>query len=370
METAIVGVQTEPERKLSVLDKIYSRLRRTTNNTSFIPHIDGLRFLAILLVVMEHVHGLIFNKSPIPFAGNPTISQWWFYVLFQNGRKGVLLFFVISGFILALPFAKYYWRNEQGPKGDSSQLQNNKQAKPVNLKAYFMRRLTRLEPPYIFNLIACTFLLIWFGHPDFAGRFAHLNFFGILPSLAESLVYLHNIISPNGMYVNTVTWSLEVEIQFYLLVPLLVQILKLKKLYRRTALVFLIGFFIFLQQVFPTNLLTLYSFIQYFLLGFLLVDLYLSGWQTSLNKWLSLLIGMLVLFNILYIDIYRTSWTEYLFVILVFGFYTLVFCSDVWKKIFSWRFFTTVGGMCYTIYLWHNPIASGLGNHTVLSAAD
>ena len=44
--------------------------------------------------------------------------------LVQATRKGVLLFFVISGFILALPFAKHFWQ----------------QGKEVNLKNYLLNK--------------------------------------------------------------------------------------------------------------------------------------------------------------------------------------------------------------------------------------
>ena len=55
----------------------------------------------------------------------------------EHLRRGVELFFIISGFILGLPFAKQYLAG----------------GKQVRLGAYFLRRLTRLEPPYI--LILC-----------------------------------------------------------------------------------------------------------------------------------------------------------------------------------------------------------------------
>jgi peptidoglycan/LPS O-acetylase OafA/YrhL len=53
-------------------------------------------------------------------------TAWWWVRL----DLGVKVFFAISGFILALPFLKYYF-------GLSD--------KKVQLKSYFIRRLTRLE---------------------------------------------------------------------------------------------------------------------------------------------------------------------------------------------------------------------------------
>jgi peptidoglycan/LPS O-acetylase OafA/YrhL len=51
---------------------------------------------------------------------------------------------VISGFILGLPFAAHYLKGKRA----------------VPLRPYFLRRLTRLEPPYIINLLICFTLLV------------------------------------------------------------------------------------------------------------------------------------------------------------------------------------------------------------------
>ena len=336
---------------MQLLDNIYNRLQRKTNTTSFIPQMDGLRFLAIALVVFQHVHDFVINKTPVAFSDNPAINHLWFFALFDNnGRKGVLIFFVISGFILAMPFAKQFWQ----------------EAQHVNLKKYFLRRLTRLEPPYIFNMVACTFLLIWFGHPDLAGEFPHLNFFSMFPMLGASLIYMHNIIFPfHVASVNPVAWSLEIEVQFYLLVPLLVLLLKLPKFYRRSILVFFIVLFTALQKIFPTQILTIYLFIQYFLLGFLVLDFYLSGFKLTINPFVSCMCGMLMMVYIVYVDIYQNPYTEFIFIAIICAFFLLVLTDDFWKKIFSLRFLTTIGGMCYSLYLWHDPIMSGFGNRTI-----
>jgi peptidoglycan/LPS O-acetylase OafA/YrhL len=334
------------------LNKIYDRLQRKTNTTAFIPQIDGLRFLAILLVVLYHINGFVANKLPFVLDKH-SASFRLTYALFDDygpGLRGVLIFFVISGFILALPFAKHFWQ----------------QGKEVKLKNYFMRRLTRLEPPYIFNILVSAVLLVFFARHEFAGMFSSLTFRGLFPSVASSLVYMHNIIFPNNLSINPVAWSLEIEVQFYILVPLLVLVLKAPKFYRRIALVAAVFFFIFFQHLFPLKMRTLYSFIQYFLLGFLLVDVYLSGFKLKLNTVLSGLLGGGLLFGTLYVNLYRSAWEESLFAVLLFSFFALVLSNELWQKIFRTRFLTAIGGMCYSIYLWHDIILSGAGNKTVM----
>lgn len=112
-------------------------------------------------------------------------------------KRGVELFFVISGFILGVPFASHHIL--KAPK--------------VNLRQYFLRRLTRLEPPYFLSFP------LWIALQGVAARRPLSD---MLPHLLAHAVYFHNFIySAFPGAVNTVAWSLEVEVQFYILVPIL-----------------------------------------------------------------------------------------------------------------------------------------------------
>ena len=54
------------------------------------------------------------------------------------------LFFAISGFILALPFAEHYLSGAPRP----------------TLGRYYVRRVTRIEPPYVINLTILLALML------------------------------------------------------------------------------------------------------------------------------------------------------------------------------------------------------------------
>jgi peptidoglycan/LPS O-acetylase OafA/YrhL len=125
------------------------------------------------------------------------------------------LFFIISGFILSLPFAK--WRL--------------KGAKEVNLGKYFLRRVTRLEPPY---LIA---LAIYFLAHLFVVRQYELS--TLFPHFFASVFYSHTIIYHSFPLVLPVAWSLEVEVQFYILAPLFCLLFLLKNTLAR-RIIFLV----------------------------------------------------------------------------------------------------------------------------------
>src|SRR6202023_4351094 len=96
--------------------------RRITSTGRFIPEIDGLRFLAILSVYLFHLAADIQRHSTAASAESLPTNGLFRVAGVLN--VGVPLFFVISGFILSLPFAERQ-RNLR---------------KPAPLKQYFLRR--------------------------------------------------------------------------------------------------------------------------------------------------------------------------------------------------------------------------------------
>ena len=79
-----------------------ARLGRV-NSRAYIPELDGLRFLAIMFVLVWHsslrASRYIDASSTTP-AG--TCRTW--FAFFPHGEVGVILFFFISGFVVSQPF--------------------------------------------------------------------------------------------------------------------------------------------------------------------------------------------------------------------------------------------------------------------------
>ena len=115
----------------SYLNKWKNKLSRVTSSGNYISEVDGLRFIAIMPVIIQHLSERLIKHTPIEFA--TPIAQDQLAFLASRGTIGVFIFFAISGFILAFPFAKYHLAG----------------GREVKLKDYFIRRITRLEPPYI-----------------------------------------------------------------------------------------------------------------------------------------------------------------------------------------------------------------------------
>jgi peptidoglycan/LPS O-acetylase OafA/YrhL len=96
-------------------------------------------------------------------------ATWAFSIrLVMDMRVGVELFFVISGFILAIPFAMQHLGN----------------GNPVSLKSYYWRRVTRLEPPYLLMLFLCFATLVFYWGQSASDLALHM---------LASAVYMHNV---------------------------------------------------------------------------------------------------------------------------------------------------------------------------------
>lgn len=314
---------------------LYYKVKRETSTGGFIPEIDGIRFFAIILVIFVHINTFLRVKSPYNFdySGN-------LFNLFENGFKGVELFFVVSGFVLALPFAKHYLAGGKKPQ----------------LKQYLLRRLTRLEPPYFLALF------IYFGLHLFKGVYPLKE---LVAGLIQNLLYIQNFqVFEHYRSIITVAWTLEIEVQFYLLAPILATVFKLSALRRRLVLISVIVLTPILNMFFVAKYLTLYNFIFYFLIGFLIADLYITQSKKQLKISTSLMIGLSSMVVFLYINI-ETIMNKYIFLVAIFLIVYLALNDSFWRKIFSFKLFTSIGGMCYTIYLFHMVIVTGIGSKTV-----
>ena len=316
------------------------------------PEIDGLRFIAIISVVLFHLSGTIHEKNMhVYIDGENQYSGLRKYL--GHGHYGVQLFFAISGFILALPFAKHYLTG----------------AKKATLKQYFLRRVTRLEPPYFLVMISLFLFIVFVQHK--------YPFEMLFRSLLASLTYTHNFFYGRNVipYINGVAWTLEIEVQFYILAPLIASwFFTIKLASRRRVLLFsFILLFIILQRLYTPPFVSIYDQIQFFLIGFLLADYYLQPRPANiiLPKLLTVLIGIVLLIGIfIYQPDANTSFSikllwNILLPTMIFSLYYLTLFTDFWRSFFSNKILTTLGGMCYTIYLIHSPIIAMLANYTV-----
>lgn len=300
-------------------------LQRITGNGRYIPYIDGLRFISISSVVLFHFLDYYLDRI---YIDSPYKRDHYYY-LTTNGFSGVMLFFGISGFVLAMPFI-----NEYVYKG-----------KKVDLKQFYLKRLTRLEPPYIIMLTLLFILSLIVGSK---GGIKEL-----FPHYLASIFYSHNAIYDGFPVLSDVLWSLEIEIQFYLLAPLLGMVFKMNKLVRRIFFLLIIVFYTFYVRKFidPFVFRSIFKYFEYFMSGFLAADLYFE-YKDQIRKYFLLdliWIYVLVSFWCGIDDLMPLSLKTFLLLSLV---PVTVFC----QRILSFKLFIIIGGMCYTIYMVHQRL--------------
>ena len=315
------------------------RLSRVTSGGKFISEIDGFRFLAILPVVINHVSQRVERHATVAF--DPPLGQDPFFFWMSRGYVGIYVFFVISGFILSLPFASH----------------NLLGTKKVRLGDYFVRRLTRLEPPYIIAMTIFFIVLL----------LQHVPWSDLFPRYLHSLTYTHNIAYLRWSKINPVAWTLEVEVQFYIMAPFLAMaFFRIRDRWiRRCTLMAVIILLVCIQQFFgwwdyPWSFFIL-GHLHYFMVGFVLADIYLLDWKAGRSPQLFLdVVSVLCIVGLfVFTDHDLASRLAYP-VILFFLFYG-AFRSVHVIQAFRNRWIVAIGGMCYTIYLIHLPMAEGFG---------
>ena len=141
---------------------------------SYFPECESIRGIAILLVVFFHT--LPSQKLGTGFADANPLQSFIF-----AGDTGVILFFVLSGFLLSLPFFR---------------------GQALDVRKFARKRALRILPLYL--------VLITIG------GFYREDLFGFLKAL-----FFWDLRTSTLFPFGSVTWSLMAEVQFYLLLPLL-----------------------------------------------------------------------------------------------------------------------------------------------------
>lgn len=175
-------------------------------------HLDCLRGLAALLVVAEHLRAFFFVT--FPELQSPGILAKAFYLVTGLGHQSVMIFFVLSGYLVggsvlsALEKGKWSWKN------------------------YLLRRMSRL---WVVLIPALLLTLFWdkigYAHAPagYEGAYRAIYNTGPTPTgpaewgfplLLGNLAFLQTISIP-CFGTNSPLWSLANEFWYYLLLPLL-----------------------------------------------------------------------------------------------------------------------------------------------------
>ncbi len=158
--------------------------------------VEGLRGVAVLWVMLFHYVVLREGRFADPFV--EALAAWRFAnVVAHNGFIAVDLFFLITGFLLTIA-----WLRGAPPRD------------------YFRRRIRRIVPAFYVQLAVLFFVVLPLlrGYGYFLRDLEVLGF-----NLVAHLAFLHNLtpLSSASLGINGALWTLSVEAQWYLLLPLL-----------------------------------------------------------------------------------------------------------------------------------------------------
>lgn len=288
--------------------------------------IQGLRAIAVLAVLAYHAD-----------------SAW-----LKGGFVGVDIFFVISGFIITSLLA---------------------QSEKISFATFCFSRIRRIFPAYLLMLMSvCVISTILFLPKDF-------SFF--YESLKSSALFISNryfadfgsYFAPSSDELPLLhTWSLAIEIQFYLFFPLLMMFLK-KSMRLSVFIGLAVGLFTWsgysaLQGKEDTLYFSLLARIPEFMVGSIVALVFrqreLPVFLASVVGWLG---ALLLVYVFLKIDkqFYPGFWS----ILPCLGAAMLIVARrGPINELLAIRPMVWIGGISYSLYLWHWPILAFIRYYT------
>lgn len=299
-----------------------------------IPLLDGYRFLAAMAVCGYHYwsSGYIHLRKSLEYGSIfdfPTLD-----IFFRYGNLGIVLFFLISGFVIALS------------------------AEGRTFAAFTSSRLVRIVPTYWLAIAVTTAFLLVEGsaYREVTIRQVLANLFFLQRPLGESFI--------DGVY-----WTIVIELRFYLLVALLIAL----NLYRHYAWLLLVWVLLCLADYWGVEIgifrqLFITSYGYYFAAGGAFYFLYRRQHQklSMAIIALSLLIAlpeMVSDFTAKYGDEAQMPTT-----MVMLGCYAMMMVIAMRRcEGIDWRWLQLAGALTYPLYLLHEDIGFILMRHITVT---
>jgi len=166
-----------------------------------VPAIEGMRGIAVLWVMVFHF--VVVRDGRFDDAFVAFLKDWPVLDAFaRNGYLGVDLFFLITGFLLTLPWFRH---------ADAG-------LPPPHWRSFYSRRARRILPAYYVQLVFLFFVVV----PILLPRIWIQSTPFVAGNLGAHFLFLHytSPLTSSSMTVNGALWTLAIEMQYYLLLPL------------------------------------------------------------------------------------------------------------------------------------------------------
>jgi|688.fasta_scaffold196781_2 peptidoglycan/LPS O-acetylase OafA/YrhL len=295
------------------------------NKIGYIPALDGLRAIAVFLVMLLHAH----------------------FHLGKGGSIGVDIFFCLSGFLITTLLLEEY-------KNHGS----------ISLSGFYIRRTFRLFPALYFMLFIILLYTIFF-----ATSFSKI----ILNEIFASAIYMYNLsyLWECKSLLLGHTWSLAVEEQFYFFWPFILVIvlryLNINKLLYGLLFFIVIIWFVKLSKISPIiNALVFESLFigcLFALLRWKIKTLRISSVITNSAFLLLVIVGIFPL--TIPVTLFNNDFRGVFGIISALLILGLVQNKDsILSTILGSSFFVYFGKISYALYLWHVPVFKWFGLHS------
>jgi peptidoglycan/LPS O-acetylase OafA/YrhL len=243
------------------------------------------------------------------------IEDGWITKIFSFGHYGVQVFFIISGFIILYSLSNHNYKTK-------------------DYFRFILKRLIRLEPPYLISLLGMVaYLIVREYLPSFNGL-------SLIPDWNQFLLHLGYLIPYQNFYnwISPVYWTLGIEFQFYLIMGLL--FVPFRQYYKISIILLSIIAVLPIQshQFFITDHL------KFFIAGMFLFLLHENP------KDYFIILGMVVV---------GFALKNHVFVLSVFILMTI---GVMWFSQFSNKFFDFFAKISYSLYLMHPFIGQPIIN--------
>jgi len=289
-----------------------------------IQSLDGLRAIAITLVILWHITFALNCPSFIYIASK----------YLELGNSGLQLFFVVSGFLITGLLLKE--KTETGS---------------IHVKKFYQRRLLKIYPIYfVYILVIVVLKVIGIAKMDSKDFVAPVLF--ITDFIGKGWLIAH-------------TWTLSVEVQFYLILPLIFIFLPRKYIFL-IAVILLYDLFYFFIRIYPALFVFrgLFLALPPVIFGSMLSLALYKNWLKKIHSVLmhpvfafSLILSLVIFFPRLYQPA-RFLRVPYDYIIssllmTIFLYYSVHCSTRNWVyRILNNRLIVYIGLMSYSIYIW------------------
>lgn len=311
-----------------MVSKIQNNFFPHENKPNHFKELDGLRGIAVLLVLLSHssIEDLLFFKF-LNFGG--------------AGKIGVYLFFVLSAYLLDRQIAIAFM---------------SKKSSLPYWKNYFLRRFLRIFPLFIIALLV----------------YSSLSKYGYDTKVEFGNLFEHMILQKG----ESVFWSIPVEFKYYILSPLIMWVFHRffdwKINYIMITILILIVFSTIGQYFFKFSIISTFRFLPIFLIG-TLISIYellkkealQEAFNYKLMNWIALVSILFIIGTIPYYfellsgrKMVFHNPIFYLPFALIWG--SLLLCSKYGKgllnNVLKFKPLRFIGTISFSLYLIHMPV--------------